>query len=188
MTSVTGQAKLTVYTADAASVSVKLKGFDVEYDALHIPSHTSARFTAQCSIAADFTKTTGLPFAPKVYYLLPHTHTLATAFFASVKGGVNDGEKLLDLGAFNGEGRGKTFDPPVEMTGADGFVFGCQYDNTRDRAVGWGFGQDEMCELFGFADAGAFFNSRVNVNTPTGQDGDVSLLQGPCEHEVFQPN
>ena len=108
MTPVTGQAKLTVYTADAASVSVKLKGFHVEYDALYIPSHTSARFTAQCSIAADFTKTTGLPFAPKVYYLLPHTHTLATAFFASVKGGVNDGEKLLNLGGFNGEGRGKT--------------------------------------------------------------------------------
>jgi len=188
MKEITGLARLTIYTAKAADVSVKLKGFHVEYDALSIPAHTSARFTAQCAIASDFTQTTGLPFAPKVYYLLPHTHTLATAFFARVLGGVNDGQTLLDLGGFNGEGRGKTFDPPVEMTGADGFVFGCQYDNTRDRTVGWGFGQDEMCELFGFADAGAFFNSRVNVANPQGTAGDVALLQGPCVNEVFMPN
>jgi hypothetical protein len=139
----------------------------------------------QGSVAADVARATGAPFAPKVHYLLPHTHTLATGFTVEILGGPSDGQSLLDLGEYNGEAHGRAFDPPVDMSGSDGFRFACQYTNPRGASVGWGFGDQEMCELFGFADAPAFFQSRVNATTATGTDGPVQLSSGPCTTEVF---
>ena len=185
---ITGHATLTLYQLAADVVKVKLTSFHIEYDALDIPPHASARFTGDCAVAADVTKVTGAPFAPKVYYVLPHTHTLATAFFARIKGGPSDGKALLDLGSYNGEAHGRTFDPPMDMAGADGFTFGCQYTNPRTTDVGWGLGAGEMCEMFGFADSTAFFESRVSTGQPDGTDGDVQLFTGTCKNQVFPPS
>jgi hypothetical protein len=184
---VTGQAQLTLYTLAAAEVSVKLKAFHVEYDALDIPPQTNARFTATCRIASDFAATTGRTFAPKLHYLMPHTHTLATGFFAGVLGGARDGATLLDATTYDTINRGRSFDPPFDMGDADGFVFGCQYANPRAERVTWGFGRGEMCELFGFADTAAFFQSRVKTGAPAGEDGVVQLFTGTCENVVFRP-
>lgn len=164
---------------------VKLKAFHVEYDAINVPPHSSARFTGRCSIAADYQRKTGQPFSPAIYYLLPHTHTLSTHFFARVLGGARDGAVLLNLGAFSGEAGGQTFDPPVELRGAEGLLFGCEYANPRATSVVWGFGADEMCELFGFADTSAFFQSRVNQRVFDGTEGGVLMFSGPCDNQVF---
>jgi hypothetical protein len=183
----TGHATLTLYRLAADVVKVKLTSFHIEYDALDIPAHASARFTGDCAVAADVVKATGAPFAPKVYYVLPHTHTLATAFFARIKGGPNDGKALLDLGSYNGEAHGKSFDPPMDLAGSDGFTFGCQYTNPRSTDVFWGLGAGEMCEMFGFADSTAFFESRVSTGKAAGADGDVQLFTGACTNQVFPP-
>jgi hypothetical protein len=185
---ITGHATLTLYDLPADAVKVKLTSFHIEYDALDIPAHASARFTGDCSVAADVQKATDAPFAPKIYYVLPHTHTLATAFFAKIKGGPNDGKALLDLGGYNGEAHGRTFDPPVDMAGADGFTFGCQYTNPRTTDVLWGLGNGEMCEMFAFADSTAFFQSRVSKGAAAGTEGDVQLFSGPCTNQVFPPS
>ena len=63
---------------------MKLTAFHVEYDALTIPPEATSKFTANCSVATDVATAQAAPFAPKVYYLLPHTHTLASGFFASI--------------------------------------------------------------------------------------------------------
>lgn len=183
---VTGHATLTLYQLDAAAVSTKLSSWHVEYDALNIPPHASARFTGRCSVAADVKAKVGT-FAPKLYYLLPHTHTLETAFTVEVLGGKKDGTSLLDLGAFNGEPHGKMFDPPVDISDADGVTFACQYRNTRDQTVGWGFGANEMCELFGFAADSPYFQSRVNTGTAAGTDGEVQLFDGDCVTDQVSP-
>jgi hypothetical protein len=117
--------------------------------------------------------------------LLPHTHTLATRFFVSVMGGAQDGESLLDMGAYDGESHGRTFDPPIDLAGADGLEFGCQYSNPHDRDVIWGAGTNEMCELFGFADTSSFFQSRVNKGVVDGMDGDVVTNSGTCDNDVY---
>jgi hypothetical protein len=183
--SVTGDAVLTLYTLPQSQVAVQLKSFHVEYDALAIPPHSSARFTGDCSVASDVAKATGVPFAAKVYYVLPHTHTLGTHVFAAVMGGPHDGETLLDIGTFNGEPHGKSFDPPVDLAGSDGVQFYCQYANPRSTSVGWGDGQNEMCEVFAFAETSAFFESRVSSGQQMGSDGSVILFEGPCTTQVI---
>lgn len=180
-----GHAKLTLYTVDASAVTAQLSAFHIEYDALHLPPHSASRFTGNCAVGSAVSQSTGKPFAPKVHYVLPHTHNYATGFFAAVKGGKNDGANLLDLGAYNGEAHGRVFEPPVDMTGADGFTFYCQYMNSTANEIGWGFGGSEMCEMFGFAEATPFFQSRVGVGQQVGTDGDVQLFAGDCDTQVF---
>jgi hypothetical protein len=177
---------VTLYQLDPAQVTTKLSSWHVEYDALSIPPHSSSRFTGTCSVA-DAVRATGSVFAPKLYYLLPHFHTLATAFSVQVLGGSKDGQSLLDLGAFNGEAHGQMFDPPLDMSDANGVTFACQYDNTRDMNVGWGFGTDEMCELFGFAADTPYFQSRVKTGMPEGTNGNVALNGGDCVTEQVSP-
>ena len=180
-----GHAKLTLYTVAASEVKAQLSAFHIEYDALDLPPLAASRFTASCAVASDVAKAMGKPFAPKVHYALPHTHNFATGFFAAVKGGQSDGAKLLDLGVYNGEAHGRTFDPPIDMTGADGFTFYCQYLNTTSKDIGWGFGGSEMCEMFGFAEGSAFFQARVGTGHAEGTSGVVELFGGDCETQVF---
>ncbi|MFT3764059.1 MAG: hypothetical protein QM820_00820 [Minicystis sp.] len=182
---ITGHADLTLYTLAPEAVTTRLAAFHVEYDALDIPAHASARFTGQCSVAAEVEAATGQPFAPKVHYLLPHTHTLATGFFAHILGGPRDGEALLDLGTYDGEAHGRTFDPPIDLAGSDGLRFGCQYQNPLDNDVVWGFGSGEMCELFGFAEGTPFFQGHVDSGSAAGADGEVQLFTGSCKTVVF---
>jgi hypothetical protein len=182
----TGHATLTMYTLPAAEVTAKLVAFHVEYDALTIPPLATSRFTANCNVASDVSKGQGSAFAPKVHYLLPHTHSLATGFFANILGGPDDGKSLINLGTYNGEAHGRGYDPPIDMTGAQGFTFACQYTNPRTTSVGWGFGTNEMCELFGFAETPDFFQSHVATGTAAGTDGSgVQLFTGSCLNEVI---
>ncbi len=74
------------------------------------------------------------------------------------------------------------------MKGTDGLRFACEYTNPRGTSVGWGFGDQEMCELFGFSDASAFFQSRVDTTTATGTEGPVLLSSGPGKTIVFPPS
>jgi hypothetical protein len=182
---VTGHAHLSIYTFPVAEITTKLTVFHMEYDAIDIAPHSSVRYSADCGVASAVSAATGQPFAPKVYYALPHTHTLATAFSFKLMGGPNDGQKLLDIGSYNGEAHGRAFDPPIDAAGADGFSLACQYTNPRDASVHWGAGDQEMCEGFGWSDAPVFFQSRVSSQTAAGSDGDVALVGGPCDTVII---
>jgi hypothetical protein len=184
----TGHATLTLYTIPESEVTVALTAFHVEYDALTIPPLAISRFTGACSVASAVSTAQGAPFAPQIYYLLPHTHALASGYTAQILGGPNDGQYLLDLPGYNGEPHGRSFDPPIDMTGADGITFACQYTNTRTMEVGWGFGTNEMCELFGFAQTPDFFQSRVETGVSAGTDSNgVQLFTGSCTTVVYPP-
>jgi hypothetical protein len=181
----TGHAKLTIYSIAPNEVTHKLTPFHMTYTGLDIPPHSSSRFTGDCDLATQYETSTGKPFALKLYYSLPHTHALGTRFFLKARGGPVDGESLIDVAGFNGEARGKAYDPPIDLGGASGLEFGCEFQNPRDDEVQWGFGDQEMCEMLGFVEADAAFQSEVSTAVSAGADGDVQLFTGPCETIVI---
>jgi hypothetical protein len=174
---VTGNMKLTIYTLDAADVTVKLTPFHVDYRGLDMPAHSTSRFWGECDLQQFYPN----GFDAQVYYVLPHTHALGTRFFLEVMGGPSDGQSLIDVRGFNGEARGRRYDPPVDLQGATGLRFGCEFDNPRDESVQWGFGDQEMCEALGFAASPMVFESRIKEAIAGPPDGDILTFTGSCE-------
>jgi hypothetical protein len=182
MAAITGHARLSVYSLPVADVTVKLAPFHLTYDGLDIPPHASSRFTGNCAVGDSFPNK---KLAMKVYYILPHTHAMANRFFVDVLGGPDDRKNLIEVKGFTSESHGLAFDPPVDMAAARGFSFGCEYFNPRSVAVKWGFGDQEMCELLGFADTATAFESHVATADPAGTDGQTELFTGDCSTAAF---
>ena len=82
--------------------------------------------------------------------LMPHMHKLGTRFTARVNGGPHDGELFLDSPGYNPDGVIVGFDPPLDMSESLGFRFECTWNNTFDKTIYEGTGDDEMCMLFGY--------------------------------------
>ncbi|MFO0618144.1 MAG: hypothetical protein U0414_36465 [Polyangiaceae bacterium] len=182
---VKGHAKLTLYTVPEAEVTHKLTPFHLTYDTLAIPPHASSRFSGECVLDADYTAAVDLPYAPKLYYALPHTHKLGTRFFMNVIGGPLDKTALVDVVGFNGEARGKNYDPPIDLSGSKGLAFGCEFENPTDAVVHWGFGDQEMCEMLGFMEMDAAFESRVDEVNAGADDGVIKTFTGPCSNTMI---
>jgi hypothetical protein len=87
----------------------------------------------------------------KIVEAMPHMHKLGTHFGANVVGGPNDGLVFLDQKGYDPDGAIRAFDPPVDFTGADGVHFSCTWNNTFDKVIVEGIGDNEMCMLFGYA-------------------------------------
>jgi hypothetical protein len=174
---ITGHAEMTLYSLDPAAVRVSLAPFHLTYHGLDIPPRAVSRFTGDCTLADRFP---GGAMDMTIYYALPHTHALGTRYFFEVLGGPHDGTNLLDVRGFNSEARGRLFDPPLDLAGATGLRFGCEFDNPREVSVGWGFGDQEMCEMLGFAEMPILFEGRVDEAEPAGTDGRTQLFTGPC--------
>ncbi len=183
---VTGHARLTLYTLPVGDVKVKLAPFHVTYETLDIPPRATSRFYSDCELDTEFQGVTQAPFDMKVYYVLPHTHALGTRFFLELVGGPNDGQSIIDVTGFNSEARGKAYDPPVDVKGATGLRFGCEFDNPRDESVHWGFGDQEMCEALGFAESEVGFESRVSNVEPQAADGKTQVFTGKCNTLAFK--
>jgi hypothetical protein len=177
----TGNVKITLYTVPRDEVRVRLAPFHLDYHALDIPPASVSRFTGDCDLSQSWMNLTGGAPNAKIYYILPHTHALGSRFFVELRGGPSDGVRLMDIRGFGGEARGRAYDPPIDISGASGFRFGCEFDNPRAVSVGWGFGDQEMCEMLGFAESPVIFESRVSQTTPAGSDGATQLFGGPCE-------
>ncbi len=186
--SISGKMTLTLYTLAAADVKVKLTPFHLDYQGLDIPPQATSRFTANCDVDASYQKMTKAPLDMQIYYLLPHTHALGSRMFVDVAGGPNDGKTLLDVTGTIGEARGRAFDPPVAMTGAKGFKYGCEFINPRTASIHWGFGDQEMCEALGFAASPLAFETNVDASTADGSDGTTKKFTGTCSTLAFNWN
>ena len=177
---ISGRVEMTLYSLAAADVRVELAPFHLTYDTLDIPPRSTSRFTGECDLSEPFEDAAGTPLAMTLYYALPHTHALGSRFFFEVVGGPDDGKSLLDVEGFNSEARGRLYDPPLDLAGATGLRFGCEFDNPRNESVHRGFGDQEMCEMLGFAEMDIIFESRVDEANADGADGDTQLFTGPC--------
>jgi len=181
---VTGRAVVTIYGVDERDVSVNLAPMHMTYHELDIPPRSRSRFHAACDYATQFADNGVSRFDVTLVWLLPHTHALGRRFFLRVVGGELDGQSLLDVGGTLGEAMGRTFDPPLPLTGATGLEFGCEFDNPRDETVHWGFGDQEMCEFLGFADSSALFETHIREVNPEGEVDGMPSFTGPCDSLV----
>jgi hypothetical protein len=91
-----------------------------------------------------------------------------------------DGQSIFDLGAFNGEARGKSYDPPMDLSSVEGLRFGCEFVNPRSDTIHYGIGDQEMCEMLGFIESSAAFDSEIEKDAAAGTDGAIQLHSGPC--------
>jgi hypothetical protein len=182
---VTGQVSLRIFSIPESAVTVKLAPFHLSYDGLNLPARSRSRFSGECELETHYRSTAGTPLELSVYFILPHTHSLGTRFFTEVAGGPNDGATLIDVTGFNEEARGQRYTPPVDVTGATGLRFGCEFDNPRAVDVGWGFGDQEMCECLGFADSRLAFESRIEEAVPDGVENGIQRFTGACSTIAF---
>ncbi len=163
--------------------------FRLDYRDLDIPAQSQSRFRSQCDIAGE-----GAQFLPvgedgtledvELYYVLPHYHDLGNYFDLRIYGGPDDGKSIFELEGFNAEANGQTFNPPIDLTGAKGLEFSCGFNNPRDEDVGWGIGDQEMCMMLGYTNAGGIFDASVGDgdNEVLGPDEDgIVKNTGPCD-------
>jgi hypothetical protein len=184
---VTGHARISLYPLPAAEVKVKLAPFHLGFTALDIPPMTASRSQAQCELDSAFQSAFNHDLNAKLYYILPHYHALGTHFFVTHMGGSRDGQTVFDASGAIGEARGLAFDPPLDLSGDDGLRFGCDFDNETPDTVGWGFGNQEMCELLGFTDSSLAWTSEVRSVKPdtTAPATAMPTFTGPCGTLAF---
>ncbi|MCC6526194.1 MAG: hypothetical protein IT373_26340 [Polyangiaceae bacterium] len=181
-----GRATLTLQPLAASATTTVVRPFALHYGGLAIPPHATSRFSGTCDVASE---APGGVLDARVHYVMPQTSYLGTRVFAEVAGGPNDGELLLDAaGPIVGVAHGVTFDAAIDLAGAAGLRFGCEYDNPRDVTVQWGFGDQEMCDVFGFADAPYYFDSRIDTAQPDGTDGSLQLFTGRAPRSSSRPD
>lgn len=178
---VTGHARLSIYVLPVEQVKVKLTPFHLVFDTLDIPALTSSRSHASCDLDGSFQSTLNHGLDAKVYYILPHFHALGRHFFVQRYGGSHDGDMLFEATGAAGEARGRAFDPPIDLRGDSGLGFGCDFQNDTDQIVHWGFGNQEMCELLGFAETPLAWQSSISsVHGDTAAAPAMPTYTGPC--------
>jgi hypothetical protein len=181
-----GNVDLTLYAIPRAEVQIALVPFHIDYHALDIPARSDARFVADCSLREDFLDSlAGAPFYLRLHYALPHTHALGTRVFLQAVGGAHDGEMIIDVSGYNGEARGRLYDPPMDLSDIEGLRFGCEFQNPTTESVGWGIGDQEMCEMLGFIESPVAFETRVQERTTLPDEDGMSVFGGPCSTFVI---
>lgn len=161
-------------------VRVVAAPFRLTYYDLDIPAGRQSRFSGACDFSGLYEDQVGKPLDLKLYYVTPHYHYLGNFFDLTVMGGARDGESVFRLDGFDASSNGKSFDPPIDLTGAQGFHFTCGYDNWLDKAIGWGIGDQEMCVMLGLADSAVLMDASVQNGKISGEADGVVLNEGAC--------
>jgi hypothetical protein len=162
-------------------VTVVTAPFRFSYTDLQIPPMRQSRFSGDCDLASTYEGSAGKPLDLKLYYVTPHYHYLGNFFDLTISGGPRDGENVFRLDGFDAGSNGQSFDPPIDLTGADGFRFTCGYDNWRDVSVGWGIGDQEMCVMLGLADSAMLMDGTVPTGQIVGEEDDIVMSEGTCQ-------
>ncbi len=178
---VTTSLEMNIYTVPKAEVTVPLAPFRLTYSDLAIAPQAETRFTGECDFDEQHQMALGTPLAMDLYWVLPHFHELGSLFRLEVFGGPNDGQEIFQVEGFNAEARGRGFNPPIDMSGANGFRFTCGFTNPRSAEVGWGIGDQEMCVMLGFARSDLLYDANVEADSQqTGTTEGAGQFSGPC--------
>ena len=129
------------FTVDEAKVTTELSPFFWVYKGFEMAPHTSLTVKANCT----------LPTPMKIVTLMPHMHKLATGFTAGFVGGPLDGKNFLESKGYDPDrGLIMQFEPAVDTAQGEGVSFSCAWENTFDKKIVEGIGDNEMCMAFGY--------------------------------------
>ncbi len=129
------------FTVDEAKVKTELAPFFWVNKNINIPPHTKQTIKASCA----------LPTPMKIVTLMPHMHKLATGFTAGYLGGPLDGKNFLESKGYDPDrGLIMQWDPGVDTAQGEGVTFSCSWENTFDKTIVEGIGDNEMCMAFGY--------------------------------------
>lgn len=117
---------------EAAPFFMNMNEFD-------IPPHTTETIGATCQA-----------FGGNIVSMMPHTHRLLERFEVDRVREDNSTENLYATGAFSAESDIRVYDPPLVLGETDSVRFGCTFNNTTEKNVKYGLGDNEMCILFGY--------------------------------------
>lgn len=130
------------FTVDEGAVEHLLAPFAWMLHGWEIPPMSEHTVTGECNV----------PGPMHVVHVLPHMHRMGRSFTADLLGGEHDGLRFLDSHGYDPEnGVMLEYEPPLDLSVADRFRFSCTWQNTLDKPLHYGIGDDEMCFLFGFA-------------------------------------
>lgn len=129
------------FTIEESKVKTELSPFFWLYKDINIAPHTKHTVSANCV----------LPTPMKIVTLMPHMHKLATGFTAGYVGGPLDGQKFLESKGYDPDrGLIMQWDPAVDTAQGEGISFSCSWENTFDKTIVEGIGDNEMCMAFGY--------------------------------------
>ena len=106
-----------------------------------------------------------------VYYVLPHFHVLGQVLLLDVVGGPMDGTTVFRSQGTFGEPQGRSFDPPMRITGATAFRVSCEYENPRGVSVAYGEANQEMCVVLLYTDGLKAAGTTIGTSTVTDAGG-----------------
>lgn len=134
------------FTIAAQDVQTELGPFAWTYFKFHIPPRSTFTVKADCPLSRPM----------HLVQILPHMHALGRRFTLGFLGGPRDGQPILDRMNYGvrGETDIRQFVPAVELTQGgqgDGIRFSCTWENTFDKVIEFGVGDNEMCIAFGYA-------------------------------------
>lgn len=134
------------FTIAPRDVQIELGPFAWTYFKFHIPPRSTFTAQATCPLSQPM----------HLVQILPHMHALGRRFTLGYAGGPRDGQPILDLMNYGvrGETDIRQFMPAVELSQGgrgDGFRFSCTWENTSDKVIEFGIGENEMCIAFGYA-------------------------------------
>lgn len=130
------------FTIDEASVEHLLGPFAWVLEGWEIPPKSKLTATGTCNVLGPM----------HLVHVLPHMHRMGRAFTADLLGGKYDGTRFLDSPGYDPDkGVMLEYDPPLDLSVADRFSFSCEWENTLDKTLVDGVGDNEMCILFGYA-------------------------------------
>lgn len=162
-------------------VEIIVAPFRLNYGDLIIPPKTESRHTGDCLLADQYEAKADVPLDLKLYHVLPHYHYLGNYFSVEILGGARDGEEIFHHEGFNADGNGRTYNPPIDLTGAEGLRFTCGYDNWHDKEINYGIGDQEMCVMLGLADMRVMMNASVDSGSElVGNEDGRAMFKGPC--------
>jgi hypothetical protein len=134
------------FTVDEAKLVHEVAPFVWVYKEFTIPPKST--YTAKSAPCA-------FPKAMNLVSALPHMHKLGTKLEAQVVGGPNDGADFIASKGYDPE-KGVLVDyaPALDLSQGGqgtGVTFACTWNNTFDKPITYGIGDNEMCEVFGYA-------------------------------------
>lgn len=173
---------LTLHPLAEEDVVTRLRPFVTSYLPLELPPQQKSVFSSTCDVLSPNSDD---PLDFGIYYVLPHYHGWGTSYFLRATNAtgtftVYDEEHTTG----GGDGWGRMFDPPVDLTGVTSMEFGCRYHNTTDSPIYYGNADGEMCTALAYSSdnrrwAGGVLNG---PNMVAGTDGNgATIYTAPCQ-------